>query len=263
MARRLAPTLMLIVSWQAYSQPRESQPEFEVASVRVNDTRVRGSIEFSRSGERFTATNMPLGAIVVIAYGITVRQLSGPDDSLSMRYDIAAKAERPVGAREMMRMLQSLLGERFKMIVRRETKEVPVYALTIAKPDPRLQRSESADDEVARPRTPSAAGGTESAAGRLVFRNESMPDFAWALSRMAGIGDRVVVDETGLPGRFDFELTVERENVMAAGPDVRDPAPRLGALESALERQLGLKLESKKAPVEFVIIDHVEKPSAN
>ena len=91
-----------------------------------------------------------------------------------------------------------------------------------------------------------------------------MPDFAWALSRTAGIGDRVVVDDTGLKGNYDFELTFERDSA-PAGADVGEPAARLvgPSIFSALQEQLGLKLESKKAPVEFLIIDHIEKPSEN
>ena len=92
-----------------------------------------------------------------------------------------------------------------------------------------------------------------------------MSDFAWALSRMAGIGDRVVVDATGLKGNYDFDLTFERDSAPAAGADVREPTARLegSSVFSALQEQLGLKLESKKAPVEFVVIDHIEKPSGN
>jgi uncharacterized protein (TIGR03435 family) len=92
-----------------------------------------------------------------------------------------------------------------------------------------------------------------------------MPDFAWALSRMAGIGDRVVVDHTGLKGNYDFELKFGRESGPPAGADVREVATRIEdpSIFSALQEQLGLKLESRRAPVKFLIIDHVEKPSEN
>ena len=88
-----------------------------------------------------------------------------------------------------------------------------------------------------------------------------MADFAWALSRMARIGDRQVVDNTGLEGNYDFTLTFDRSPVPPAGTDA---PPRLGPdIFSAVQRQLGLKLESAKALVRFLVIDHVEKPSAN
>jgi uncharacterized protein (TIGR03435 family) len=235
------------------------QSAFEVASVRPNRTRDRGSMEFPKGGERFTATNMPLAAIVLVAYGITVRQLSGSDPLLSERYDVAAKAERAVRPDEMLRMLQMLLRERFRLVVRRETREVPVYALTLGKGGPKFHRSDLPEGLVPAPRTPATAGGSEIRSGYLIFKSESMPDFAWALSRTAAIGDRVVVDRTGLPERYDFELTWDRESA-PVGTEIREAGP---SIFSALQEQLGLKLESIKAPVEFLIVEHVERPSAN
>ena len=258
--------LIAFMSLGACGQVATAPSVFEVASVRLNKTGTRGgSMDFSKGGERFTATNMPLGALVLVAYNVTVRQLSGPGASLSEKYDIAAKAEHAVSADEMLHMLQALLVDRFKLVVRQETKEVPVYALTIGKGGPKLRQGDPPEREGATPRTPSHAGGTEPRSGHLIFKNESMSDFAWALSRTAGIGDRVVVDNTGLKGNYDFELTFERDSRPPAGADVREPAIRLQgpSIFSALQEQLGLKLESKKAPIEFLIIDYVEKPSEN
>jgi len=173
-------SLIALLSFGASGQAATAPPVFEVASVRLNKTGIRvGSMDFSKGGERFTATNMPLGALVLIAYNITVRQLSGFDPSLSEKYDIAAKAERAVSPDEMLRMLQALLVDRFRLVVRHETKEVPVYALTIGKGGPKLPQSNPPESEVATPRTPSRAGGTEPRSGHLIFKNESMSDFAW------------------------------------------------------------------------------------
>jgi uncharacterized protein (TIGR03435 family) len=235
------------------------QSAFEVASVRPNRARDRGSMEFPKGRERFVATNMPLGAIILVAHNITVRQLSGSDPLLSERYDIAARAEHAVGRDEMLLMLQALLRDRFKLVVRRETREVPVWALTVRKGGPKLRPSDPAESDDGAPRTPARAGGSEQSGGHIVFQNESMPDLAWALSRTMAVGARVVVDETGLRGRYDFELIFERERA-PAGADVRETGP---SIFSALEEQLGLKLESKKAPVEFLIVEHVERPSEN
>jgi uncharacterized protein (TIGR03435 family) len=239
-----------------------AQNAFEVASVRPNRTRDRGSMEFPKGRERFTATNMPLAAIILVAYDITVRQLSGSDPLLSERYDIAATAEHAVGRDEMLRMLQALLVERFHLVVRRETREVPVYALTVARGGPKLHRSDLAEDDARVPRTPARAGGTEQRSGYLIFKGESMPDFAWALSRTVATGDRVVVDQTGLSGIYDFELSFERETA-PAGADVRETGLQGPSIFSALEEQFGLKLEPRRAPVEFLVIEHVERPTAN
>lgn len=77
-------------------------------------------------------TNMPLGALLLVAYDVTARQLSGPQEAISEKYDIVAKAEHPVSRDEMLRMIQALLADRFKLVLRREVKEVPVYALSVA-----------------------------------------------------------------------------------------------------------------------------------
>jgi uncharacterized protein (TIGR03435 family) len=255
--RLIATTAAIVfVVIGAYGQ---APPAFEVASVRQNRSGSRDrSMDISRGGERFTATNVPFGALVLMAYNITVRQLSGPGEFLSDRYDVAAKAEHPVSRDEMLRMLQALLADRFKLVIRHETKEVPVYALTIGKGGPKLHQSEPPESEGGGVlRNPFRAGGEEPRSGRLIFKAESMPDFAWALSRMAGIGDRVVVDRTGLKGNYDFELTFGRD-VAPPGGDAAEPSVFI-----AVQEQLGLKLESTKAPVEFLTIDHVERPSGN
>jgi len=201
---------------------------------------------------------------VLIAYNITVRQLSGATPLLSERYDIVAKAGHPARPDEMLRMLRALLEDRFKLVVRRETREAPVYVLTVAKGDPKLQPASVSERLGPSPRTPAHAGGSELASGHLVFRDESMADFAWALSRTGGLGDRVVVDQTGLTETYDFELMFARESA----PHGADPREATAVLENpsifaALQEQLGLKLESRKAPVEFLIVEHVERPTEN
>jgi uncharacterized protein (TIGR03435 family) len=190
-----------------------------------------------------------------MAYNITVRQLSGPGPALSERYDVAAKAEHAVSRDQMLRMLQSLLVDRFKLVLHRETKEVPVYALVVGKGGPKLRPSDTPKSEGSNPRTPSRAGGSELRSGHLIFKNESMADFAWALSRAAATGDRVVLDHTGLEGTYDFELRFEPRELAVSleGPSIFE----------AVQEQLGLKLESKKDAVEFLVVDSVEKPSAN
>ena len=260
MGRSIAVARVLVCSsLAAYCQPATPLPTFEVASVKLNKSGVRGgSLEFSKGGERFTAINMPFGALILVAYNITVRQLSDPPEFVSEKYDVVAKAEHPVHSEEMLRMLQALLADRFKLVVRRETREVPVYALTLARGGPKLQPTASPGNPATVPRTPAHASGNEVRSGHVAFQAESMPDFAWALTRMAGIGDRIVVDETGLRDRYDFELKFGRDHLGTENVPSQDPS-----IFSALQEQLGLKLESKKAPVEFLIIDHVERPSEN
>ena len=148
------------------------------------------------------------------------------------------------------------------MVLRRESKEVPVYALTVAPGGPRLRHSAATGGKRTIPRIPARAGGAESG-GQYLFTSESMADFAWALTRMAGIGDRVVVDNTGLDGNYDFTLTFVRDT--AAPAEAKEPAaiPDAPPISVALREQLGLKLEAKRSLVEFLVIAHVERPSEN
>jgi uncharacterized protein (TIGR03435 family) len=225
---------------------------FEVSSVRVNKSGARsGTMEFSPGHDRFRMTNMPLGALILVAYDITVRQLAGAEWLGSERYDIAAKAERAVTREEMLEMLRRLLAERFRLAVRREPREVAVYALTVAKSGPKLKPSSTPEEDGRTPLVPAHAGGTEATTGRLIFKSESMREFAWALSRSSATGDRVIVDQTALTGAYDFELTFVREG--GDGPTIFE----------ALPQQLGLKLESKRATVDFLVIEHVERPTEN
>jgi len=129
MRRIIATTVFFTL--EAFAQVAAPSPIFEVASIKLNRSGTRGgSMEFPRGGERFTAKNTPFGAFVLIAYNITVRQLSGPDEFLSQKYDIEAKAEHAVRPDEMLRMLRALLVDRFKLTVRQEKKEAPVFGLT-------------------------------------------------------------------------------------------------------------------------------------
>jgi len=236
---------------------------FEVASVKPHSAEIRGN-SVDISVERFTTTNIPLGGLILMAYNITVSQISGQDQWLSERYDVVAKAEHPVSRDQMRGMLQALLAERFKLVVHWETREVPVYALLVGKGRPKLRPNDQSSAGVINPLTPTGAGGTELRSGHLVFRNESMSDFAWALSRMVVTGDRVVLDNTGLRGTYDFELTFEPPR-RPSGAEATGTATSIEvpSIFDAVQEQLGLRLESKKGPVQFLIVDHVEKPSAN
>lgn len=155
-------------------------------------------------------------------------------------------------------MLQGLLGDRFKLVARREFKGVPVYALTVARGGPKLHASDLPSNAVEVPRTPFLAMGSEPTTGYLVFQNESMSDFAWALSRMVGLDERIVIDRTRLTGRFDFELKFQRHRLStteAGGPILADEP----TIFDALQQQLGLKLESTRAEGEFLVIEHVQQ----
>src|SRR5260370_4166175 len=155
------------------------------------------------SGDGFTAFDIGVGAVVGMGYDLNDRQISGLDHTFDDRYDIVAKAEHRVASGEMRHMLQSLLADRFKLQVHWDTREVPVYSLTVAKGGPKLRHSDQPEDDLPRVRTPASAGGTETPSG-VSYTHESMADFASALSRLALVGDRQVVDNTSLAGNYGF-----------------------------------------------------------
>src|ERR1051326_2017266 len=260
----LACGLLFYASRSVFGQVSASSPVFEVASVKAADPAANGSHTNINQG-RLAMTNVTLKQCILMAYHIQAYQLSGaPPWSDTTRYDISAKmdasAEQLVGPAARVRMdtmLQNLLADRFKLVVHRESKQVPGYVLMVDKNGHKLKRVQ--DDD----RTSTSVGR-----GKITARRISMPEFA---IRLSAILDRPVRDMTGLAGVF--ELTLEwtpdgNQGSLNAGGNAR--AGTLAenrfvgpTVFTAIQEQLGLKLESQKGPVELVVVDDVEKPSSN
>jgi uncharacterized protein (TIGR03435 family) len=241
----------------------QTEPSFEVASIRLNQTRGRGSIEFPPGGERFVATNVPLAALIVTAYGITAQQCSCDNPAIPVlleRFDIQADAGRSVSRVEMTRLLQTLLKERFHLDVQREKKDFQAYALVVDKRGPHLRPSDVAHERDVAPLNPYHARGTESGGGHLSFTDETMPELAFRLSTLTVL-DRIVVDQTGLSGHYDFELNYDprpgRAPTEAQSPS-DDPS-----IFTALREQLGLSLQEKRIPLDAIRVEHADRPSEN
>lgn len=188
----------------ALCQPGTS---FEAASIRLNKgSKGRGNIEFLPGGERFSATNVPLGALIQTAYNLTSSQCfcySSAVPVLLENYDIQAKAEHPVSAAEMLRLLQNLLQDRFRLVLRRETKELQAYAMVVDKGGPRLHASGAVHTNDAAPLNPYHARGVEGHSYYsldILIKDATMADLAWRLSSLTILEDHVVVDKTGLDG---------------------------------------------------------------
>jgi uncharacterized protein (TIGR03435 family) len=177
-----------------------------------------------------------------------------PEELWSARYDIEAKADRPVNRDQMRRMLQTLLEDRFRMTVRRETRELKARVLVVPRGGPKLGVNRDRGELAIR-----KINGNQTS-----YNNMPMSFFANLLS---GAVDEPVVDRTGLSGSYDFTLDYYcvRGRVGPGVLEGREPAPDSNgaSLYTALEQQLGLKLESRKERVEFLVIDHIEKPSGN
>jgi uncharacterized protein (TIGR03435 family) len=250
-SRHATEHLALLTQVQAAAAPvpAATVPEFEVAAIHPG-TPGSTSWRFDDKNERVTIENMNLKTIIRYAYNVKDYQISGPE-MLSNRYTITAKAPSGTPNSQLRPMLQPLLADRFKMMLRRETREMLVYALVVA--DSGLKMNEVVGDLSSSGRGAPGIGAGGGGTGLATMSGMgSMSSLADALSRNT---DRPVLDRTGLSGRYSWRLAyipdgVQREGVF--GP----------SLSSALEDQ-GLKLERVRAPVEFLIIEHIEKPSEN
>lgn len=259
--RLLFLAVVSLVSVQA--QPPDVRPEFEVASVKPN---LSGSANFLMRPPvdgRFTATNVTLKLLIALAY--KVRQLEivgGPAWIDSARYDVNAKAASGNANDDQSRlMLQLLLKDRFQLKVHREMKQMPVYELLPAKNG--LKVSASKEGSCAVFTSASAAGSTSGPpstpfCGALIVRPNGIAGNGVTMAQLAnslsGIVGPPVIDKTGYTGHFDFHLEFNRE----AAADTSEPS-----IFTALQEQLGMKLEAKKGPVEVLVIDNAGKASAN
>ena len=227
----------------------QKAPEFEVASVKVNPDGP-GHSGTHRNGHNLRMQNATLKTCIAFAYGVTPPQVVGPDWLDSAGFDIDAKGA--AGTEDLVpQMLQALLGERFKLVLHRETKELPVFALVIAKGGVKMQKAAEGG-----PR-----GTTSSSRGQMTAQGVSMAKFANQLATPRFGLDHPVLDQTGLTDVYDFTIAWTPENsAEAKREELKAPPP----LFAALQEQLGLKLEPHKAPVEVLIVDHAEKvPSGN
>jgi uncharacterized protein (TIGR03435 family) len=250
-------------------------PSFEVASIKVNHSGSHMVGIQPQPGGRFGATNVNLKLLITFAYGIKESQLSDvPSWVDSERYDISAKPETTASFDEMKLMLQALLVDRFKLRFRKETKELPVYVLVVAKNGPKLEEWKDNGEE---PKPEPGRGGMgrgrgmRVSPGQLMAQGAAVSDFANQLSTFLG---RNVIDKTGLTGKFNFNLKWtpdESQAAMFKGPGDGGgreggppPADSNGpSIFSAIQDQLGLKLDSQKGPVDVYVIASVEKPSEN
>jgi bla regulator protein blaR1 len=235
-------------------------PAFEAASVKPN--RATGRRDRTRSIEpgKITWLDATLGDLMATAYGVKRYQLSGPDwivnASSAVTYDVAATAGKAVSAEEVKRMLGPLLAERFHLVFHRETRELPVFALVLAKGGPKFKEPGDGGAPVI---GPDGEGG-------LSFKNWSMEGLADWLTMLPTLG-RPVIDRTTLAGNFSFRANLFNLE-KGTPPDELKMSMRNSdagdTLRAMLPDQLGLKLEPQKAALEILVIDRAEKvPTEN
>lgn len=278
MLRAWAVAGLVLSSSHAFAQSAAPRPEFEVASIKLNKSGDLRAMIRPPLGGRFTATNIPFQFLVTVAFQIKDFQLTGAPAWLkSERYDIEAKAAGNPSMDEVGKMLQTLLEDRLQFKFHRETKELPIYALLVAKAG-KLRPAEG--ECPPRPEGPppppepgklpkAFCGGFFAFPGHLSGQKISITQLLDPLSRFTG---RNVIDKTNLTGKYDIDLQYTPDlgqfpSIPGGGPPGMPSLPPMDpngpTLFTALQEQLGLKLESQKAPVEMIVIDSIERPSEN
>jgi uncharacterized protein (TIGR03435 family) len=287
MARLLASLLLIAISAASAVAQADTRPSFAVATIKKNTSGADAQSMRLQPGGRLVVTNQPVRRLVLFAYSLQPQQLTGGPGWLDAeRFDIVAQAEGdlsptppggPPGAPQLM--MQRLLAERFGLVVHTESRDQAVYALTVARSDGRLgpRIKPSAVDclalmtkvpggvPVQAPQLPDgrpACGARRDGSGRVTAGGTSMLMFATQL--LTGQSDRLVIDRTGLTGSYDFDYEYAPDVPgRGDGPNSATAVGDRPSLFTALEEQLGLKLQPARAPIDVLVIDRVAPPTEN
>lgn len=254
---------VVVCSMSAGAQEPAARPKFdafEVATVKPVDADVKAGRMFRMDGtHRWVATNFTLQALIALGYDMNPRTISGgPGWMDEQKFTIEAVAPGDVAPNrvEQMQMLRALLVERFGLRFHRQDKEMPIYALTVAKGGPKLKAAAKPDDQ------PKIVGIVYPDRIEVPARSVTMDDFVAMLQRATL--DKPTVNRTGLKGKYDFDLKFAQDDsqyggqVGAAPQDSQSPP-----LFAAVQEQLGLKLVATRGMVSAMVVDEAEKPSAN
>jgi uncharacterized protein (TIGR03435 family) len=242
--------------------PADADPSFEVATIKPNDSGATSMQGLTVNGRDFRTSASSLLDLIAFSYEVQAKQIVGaPEWASRDRYDINAVpdvdgAPNPAQVRTMIR---KLLADRFQLKFHREQKEMPAFVLTVAKGGEKI-----APTEMKGP-LPGIGMGPAKGGLSMMVRNGTLNDFTGFLQTI--VLDRPVVDHTELKGKYDFTVTFLPDETEFNG---RSPIPKLAdgveaapGLFEALQQQDGLKLSAEKTNVEVLVLDKVEKPSAN
>ncbi len=254
-----AAIVLAFAAGAAFGQSAAAQPQFEAAQVKQSKPAAgRAWEQITTDPGRMTGAGVTLKQLIFEAYDMPYYRIFGGPAWLDTEYyDLEAKAESPVNRDQLRLMLRGLLADRFKLTLHRETKELRVYALTVAKNGPKLhaaREAESSSDQKPPPYVHRFRCDLTQFANLLSIRlNMPMVEDPTVPVRSTGV-PVPVLDKTGIQGVFDISVEVKLD----PGEDT------FVAWQRALQDQLGLKLESQKAPVEVLVIDHAERvPTEN
>lgn len=237
-----------------------ADPSFEVATIKPSQPGRPGRAFLVR-GRTFRTINTPLTAIISFAYDVQPKQVIGlPAWADSDKYDIEAVPDGTGAPSDVQwkSMVQKLLASRFGLKFHKEKKTLPVYVLTVAKAGPKMTLDTSSPNGL--------PGLFFRGLGKLNVRNATMHDFTGLMQ--SAVLDRPVLDKTELKGKYDFTLNWTPDESQFVNMGVRVPPPsnepnQPPSLYTAIEEQIGLKLEATKGPADVMVIDHVDHPSPN
>lgn len=284
-------TLIIMLSAGVLLAQKPQDLKFEVASIRPSQPQTdRVDIGLHLDGAQVRIVSLPLRDYIARAYRVKLYQVTGPDWLSSEKFDVSAKLPEGAKSDQIPEMLQALLAERFQLKAHRDTKELPIYALTVGKPPLRLQES-AVDPSAAVARKGDvnvAISGAEAGVfvdlgngssysftnGKFEVKKVTMDTMARQLERYV---DRSIVDMTGLKGNYDLTLTVTPEDAQMmlvraavnAGINLPPQVMRLldnGAVTSLFDglQQLGLKMDARRAPLDVLVVDQALKaPTEN
>jgi uncharacterized protein (TIGR03435 family) len=238
----------------------DADPAFEVATIKPSNPDASGGKGFTLDGRQLSTVNTTVSDLISWAYGVHARQIIGAPDWIGKeKYDLLGEPDidgQP-NRQQAGVMIQKLLADRFKLSFHSDKKELSVYAIVVGKDGPKITKS---PDQNGLPRMFLQGHGV------LPVKSATMAEFADVLQ--GRVLDLPVVDQTGLAGRYDFILTWTPDESQFGGLGAKPPVPSDDAtappdLFTAIQQQLGLKLEAKKASADVLVIDHVERPSPN
>lgn len=236
---KLRPLLLLAAAVSVPAQ--DSRPAYEAASIKVNDSGSGSNSSHGTKGQ-VVFTNQSLHRLIERAYNVAPFQVSGPDWLDTVRFDIAAKYPSETQNDDRPAMLRTLLEDRFKLAVHRETRSLPGYALVVAKGGLKLK-----------PVDATGGSGNDHNGGKIEVMKAERNSMAQVADWLARTMKETVVDKTGIDGVYTFELRWTRDDLVTDGVDT---APTLA---TAIQETLGLRLQAQKVPVEVVVVDHIER----
>jgi uncharacterized protein (TIGR03435 family) len=245
----------------------DADPSFDVATIKPSSSGAPSMQGLHLVGRNFGTRNASLADLISFAYDVQAKQVvAAPEWIDKDRYDIAAVPEQEgsPNVQQLKIMIRKLLADRFKLTFHHDKRELSAFVLTVGKSGPKLTPTELSGPLPGMGFVPGKGGLM------LVVRNGTMTDFTGLLQTL--VLDRPVVDQTGITGRFDFSFTFTPDDSEFNGhpppmpmpmPKQADEADAAPGFFEAIQQQVGLKLDAKKAPVNVLVVDHVEKPSAN